>query len=494
MARATLPLARARRWGVLQRPAAQLVLACGTIGLVYGGMLAAPLPIWAGHPSGPGAPGGPPQEPAGWVGLAVAIGFVLTLCLPYRPYSLALRALTTGAITTRLLVALTALLAVVGLLIFPRFGSDVFDYAGFERLWVVYDDNPLLSLVANRPDDWGAALVWYPSWVPGYGPLWAVLTWPIVRLAGESVTAELVGYKLLSAVGYVGCCWLIWTSVEPARRQRALVLFAWSPMVLFETLGKVHNDVFPALSMLAMVWFMRRGHGVASLLAIVAGGLTKPTALSAAPPLAVNLWRSGGWRRLLPALLGGVVLAGVCYAPFWAGLRTFTAVWQQTTHLGWSVATLLIVGATWLTGSHFDVAIRVLLGLVWVGMCGGLLIARRVDRPANLAASSGWLLLATLLLLTGGVFGHYLVPAVALAAVADSPRLERVVVWLTIGGLAAYGPELVGLAFDPRWIGSAGYQVVGTLVLLGPALLSEVILALRTLSRPGRRVECEHQR
>jgi hypothetical protein len=443
----------------------------------------APFPVWGGHPAAP-PPGGPPLEAAGWVAVPVAIGFVLTLCLPYRPYTLALRTLSGAAVSPRLLGVLTAVLAGVSLLIYPRFGSDIFDYAGFERLWVVYGDNPLLSLVANRPTDWAAAFVWYPDRTPAYGPLWAILTWPIVRLAGESSAAEVLGYKLLSAFAYGACCWLLWSGVEPARRQRALVVFAWSPLVLFEVLGKVHNDVFPALSMLAMVWLIGRGRGLGGMLAVAAGGLVKPTALAAAPVLARDLWRSGGWRRLVPAVLGGLVLAGVCYAPFWDGLRTLTAVWQQTSRLGWSPATLLIVGSAWLSGAQFDGAVRVALGLVWAGVCGVVLVRRRVQ----LAESSGWLLLATLSLLTSAVFAHYFVPAVALAAVANSPRLERVVYWLSIGGLAAYGLEILGMAFDPQWIGSNGYQVVGTLVLLGPVAVAMSLQRLtgRTLSPPGR--------
>ena len=135
--------------------------------------------------------------------------------------------------------------------------------------------------------------MWYPDRTPAYGPLWALLTWPLIRLAGASVGAEILGYKLLSGAAYAACCWLIWTSVERARRQRALLVFAWSPLVVFEVLGKVHNDVFPALSMLAMVWLACRARGLGSMLAIVAGGLIKPTALAAAPLLGVSLWRAG---------------------------------------------------------------------------------------------------------------------------------------------------------------------------------------------------------
>jgi hypothetical protein len=77
-----------------------------------------------------------------------------------------------------------------------------------------------------------------------------------------------------------------------------------------------------------------------------------------------------------------------------------------------------------------------------------------------------------LLLLTSAVYAHYLVAAVALAALAGNPRLDRVVMWLSVGGLAAYAVELFSLVLGPAWLGSDGYRVVGTLVLLIPASLA----------------------
>ena len=61
----------------------------------------------------------------------------------------------------------------------------------------------------------------------------------VVRLAGDSAAALVGGYKLLAALAYAVCGWLIWRSVEPSERQRAWVMFCWSPLILFEVLGKV---------------------------------------------------------------------------------------------------------------------------------------------------------------------------------------------------------------------------------------------------------------
>jgi hypothetical protein len=125
------------------------------------------------------------------------------------------------------------------------------------------------------------------------------------------------------------------------------------------------------------------------------------------------------------------------------------------------------------------------LGIVWLGVCARLVVRRRLDCPSDLAASSGWVLIASVLLLTSAVFAHYLVPAVALAAVSDDERLHRGVVWLSVGGLAAYAVELLGLTLGSAWLGSASYRLIGSLILLGP--VAAMWLAPRAAQRRRRR-------
>jgi hypothetical protein len=462
-------------------PNARLALAWLGLSLPLFAVLVAPLPIWQAQPSpkpGPGAA----AEALGPTGAVASVGFILLLCLPYHPYRLALRAVREG-ISSRLLLVLTLLVAAIGVLTYPRFGSDVFDYAAYERTWVVYGDNPLVGIAANYPSDWTLPFVNVADRTPAYGPLWAILTWPAVRLAGDSAAAEVAGYKVLSVLAYAASCWLIWASVSCTRRAHALILFAWSPLVLFEALGKLHNDVLMALSLLGMFWLIDRRQSLSGMLAIVAGALVKATALVAAPPLVVRVWRHESKRALIPLCLGSAAFAGVAYAPFWAGLQTFSSIWQQTAGLGWSLMTVLTVLGWRLSGEQFLLVVRATLGLVWVGVCLLMLTRRRLKTAQDLAATTAWLLIATLVLMTGSVYGHYFVPLVALAAVADDPVLERIVLWLSVGGLLVYAVGALGWAFTPLWIGTLDYQVVGTLVLFGPAAIAGS-LAFYSRSRP----------
>ena len=109
-----------------------------------------------------------------------------------------------------------------------------------------------------------------------------------------------------------------------------------------------------------------------------------------------------------------------------------------------------------------------------------ILRSRRVETATELAAATGWLLIATLLLLTGALYGHYFVPVVALAAVAGDALLERTAMWLSIGGLVVYGVAAHGWAFTPTWIGTLEYQVVGSLVLLAPAVIATLMALLQS--------------
>src|SRR5206468_4192413 len=118
-----------------------LVLASAGITIPLVAVLVVPMPVWAGLPTPAPALSDTADSALGWLGVVATLGLLALLCLPYRLYVLALR-VATGVVSTRLLICLTVIVAAVGLLAYPRFGSDVFDYAAYERMWVFYGDNP----------------------------------------------------------------------------------------------------------------------------------------------------------------------------------------------------------------------------------------------------------------------------------------------------------------------------------------------------------------
>ena len=449
-----------------------LVAAAGTIALIFVVAFVVPQPLWNGQPARPGPAVSPPANlPVGvdWLGLTFALAYALAWTLPFRPYARALA--LASSVRPRVLLGLTAALVVAALLVFPGFGSDLFVYVDYARLWAIYGEHPLLAAPISQPADWAFQFVWIPYQPSPYGPLWATLTWPIAIVAGTSIAAQVAGYKLLALAPYLACCWLIWTwPGRRAHRARGLVLFAWSPLVLFETLAKGHNDVLLAFSVLLTFRLAGRGGLVAGL----AGGLVKATGLAVLPSSALSLLRRRAWLPLAANLLVAAVVAVAAYAPFWRGPETLLPILAQTSRVVWSPGSVLIaLGAD--AGT-----VRVLLAVVWAATIG--LVLWRVRDPVMSACV---VLLATLLLLTTAFFAHYLVPVIALAAVLEQEpaRVQRVVLALSVGAMATYAVELLSLAFGPSFIGSPSFQIVGSLVLLLPAACVAVMSWRRAATR-----------
>jgi hypothetical protein len=188
----------------------------------------------------------------------------------------------------------------------------------------------------------------------------------------------------------------------------------------------------------------------------------------------LQLVKERSWRKLGMSGATVAVLSVVMYAPFWDGPQTLMPVLFQTGRVVWSPGALLIsiIGPL---DAHTDLAVRVACAGLWPGVVW--LVARRA--AVNIAFDTAIVLLATLLLLTTAFFAHYLVPIVALVAVAGNRRLESFTVALSIGALAAYSVELLAPAMPADWIGSRGYQALGSLLTLGPAMLVLVAPLIR---------------
>jgi len=110
----------------------------------------------------------------------------------------------------------------------------------------------------------------------------------------------------------------------PERALQGVCLFAWNPLVIYETAGNGHNDIVMVFFILLGVWALLRGRFTSAALALVAGALIKfipmlllPVAL-AAGLRALPTLRS----RLYYSFITGVacvVLIAASFAPFWRG-------------------------------------------------------------------------------------------------------------------------------------------------------------------------------
>jgi alpha-1,6-mannosyltransferase len=204
--------------------------------------------------------------------------------------------------------------------------QDVYAYLFYGKMWAVHGANPLADLpLLFSADPWFPWLRW-PDQPSVYGPLWTMLTGGIVRVSGGSLMAAVLIVKgavvALTAVAVAGL-------VEAARVRgldagRAVLLFAWNPIVLVSLPLGGHADAAVAA---CWVWALlqdRRGRSVAAALLLAVATLVKAYAgIALIMYLVALIRRRVGWAW---AGLAAVALAVLAYLPFLAGERTLSGL------------------------------------------------------------------------------------------------------------------------------------------------------------------------
>lgn len=173
----------------------------------------------------------------------------------------------------------------------------------------------------------------WPHITSPYGPLWTYLSAAIGLLGGSSLLTYLLLFKALALAGHLVNSALIYSILARWRPSYALagtVLYAWNPLVLFESAGGAHNDGLVMLPILLAVYLYVRGQFALAIPAAALSCLVKMPTVIVVPLFVVGAWHSlSGKRNRLVVVAGGVgltvALVAFLHAPLWEG-------W---TSLGW---------------------------------------------------------------------------------------------------------------------------------------------------------------
>lgn len=382
---------------------------------------------------------------------------------------------------------------------YPVGANDIYDYIFRARLWGLYDYNPLTVTPLQVNDDpWFPYVVWVWFASP-YGPFWADVSVLVYRLAGDSLLANLLLFKLLAILCAAGISALLFDLLRERDEGEALgavLLFAWNPLLLFETAVNGHNDIVMMLLLVAALWLYRREWLWAALMLATLAALVKLAAVVALPVLLVagaqRLWAQHRTPpvRVLMASLGCCLLAAlVVYAPLWQGAQTFAGLWALDNRFTASPAAIVKlvleqgVGrepAEWLARNLFT---TLFLGAF-------LAVLRRAARAQ--ASVPRTLLAAVALLLTLGTLWFqpwYLIWLIALGPLAGERWRRLAVVW-SASALSVY------LLFDFGWYwfpdffnGGNGLvlNVTAVTIWLAPPALWLAADRVRQARAPGQR-------
>jgi hypothetical protein len=217
------------------------------------------------------------------------------------------------------------------------FTTDLFSYAMYGYIPRVYELNPYLYVPGhfpgNRMTSW-IHPVWY--YTPSiYGPIWVSFSsWLTGFTQDRSLVDQALAYRLVSNLAHLvnlGLVALLIRKLRAPRPVSMLLLFAWSPLLLFEFAASGHNDSVMMLFVLLAFFLVANRRHLLAIAALSAGALVKVTPVLLLPLLLVH-WAGGysGWLTRLRALfLGGALSLGMAVALYWpwySGPETFQLV------------------------------------------------------------------------------------------------------------------------------------------------------------------------
>lgn len=236
--------------------------------------------------------------------------------------------------TCAILVVACLLNGMLVLFMPPVLSLDIYHYALFGRMVALYHLNPY---VAENVAAGGAASndVFWSLATDGvmptqYGPVWTLLSAAAAMLGGGSVVGTLLVFKATVALFNVAggvLMYLLARRLRGAEAVRALLLYAWNPLVLIESAGSAHNDVVMISIAIFAVLLATQGRMLGGLAVLLLSAAVKYLTMLLVLLYVVHcLVRETSRARMaaLAARMGGVFVMVLCtlYLPFLAGVAT----------------------------------------------------------------------------------------------------------------------------------------------------------------------------
>jgi hypothetical protein len=365
---------------------------------------------------------------------------------------------------------------------FPVGSKDVFYYVFYGKMWGEYGANPyLVPPQALAADDWYRFLhVWTSEYTVAYGPLFVLQMRALYGLAGTGLATAVAAQKLLNLVLLFVVALLLASVVRRADSSianlqspilnpqsaqtsavspqssvfRALTLWLWSPLVLFESAATGHNDLAMAALVFGAAAAWMHGRSMAGWVLLGLSVWYKWYSVVLVPLWLLWAWRRWGREQLRVharrAALVGTAITVALLAPFAGSLAAMAE--RALTFQGvrmvfpdelppplwvlFRAADALGLFARPQGPALFDAA---RFGLLLVGFA--FLLWRRRGQayaPEAFLADHFWSIGLFLSFVPTMLWPWHLVPLCAFGLALADVRYDRGVALLTVAGLLSY--------------------------------------------------------
>jgi hypothetical protein len=186
------------------------------------------------------------------------IWFVSTIVGVFMLYGLLVRYVFRHSVSAKHIWIIIATITVIGVFAYPAFSYDIFNYLFTAKTVLVYGKDPYIvkPILFAGIDSWLNFMRW-THLVSAYTPLWILLSIvPYITGFGYFLMI-LWNTKMLLAGCYLVTAWGISKIVElknPKFKIIALVVFAFNPLVIIESVISPHNDIV-MMACAVLAWY-----------------------------------------------------------------------------------------------------------------------------------------------------------------------------------------------------------------------------------------------
>lgn len=165
---------------------------------------------------------------------------------------------------------------------------DIFNYIATSKVLFSYHENPYLIMPIEFVGDPLLAFMHAANKVALYGPFWILLTGIPYLFGFGNFIVVLFSFKLFIMIFYILTVFLIW---KMSKNMISVILFAFNPLVVIETLISGHNDIVMVFLVLFSFFLLTKKKIFLGIIFFIFSIFIKYATILLVPILIYIIWR-----------------------------------------------------------------------------------------------------------------------------------------------------------------------------------------------------------
>ena len=175
-------------------------------------------------------------------------------------------------------IIIIAITSILSFFIIPNNSGDVWYYMAIGRLDSTYGVNSyqenFREIKENYPEDAIVESSYAYNTTFAYGAVWHFICTTLGRIPTNNTLVMLTLFKMFNLIMHILNCILVY-KISKKHKIRNMLIYALNPLIIFEGLINVHNDLVLLTTILGAIYFKKNNKLYLAVLSIALGTLIK---------------------------------------------------------------------------------------------------------------------------------------------------------------------------------------------------------------------------